>query len=312
MTNTFNLQKLQIILRAMKHINIIDVSINRIDPDEYAYASDTLNVMIKKWEAQGLNLWKRKLGVLFTDSSINSYSLGTNGAHATNSYNATTVLSNIAIGDTTINVTSSANMTTNDYIGIECDDGTRQWSTISSVPTSTSVIINNAMTVASSSTSNTIVSYTTQITRPIRILRGTIYDLSNNTEMMMESLNYDEYLNLPIKSTPGRPNNFYYDRLLQGTTPYTGQAYFFPNPNNVKYLFKFTYQESLADLVSDTDYSDFPQEWLAALEWNLACELAYHYGKYQELQVIQPKAQQELSYVQDFDSDDPSIRFRLL
>jgi len=306
MTATFNLNKSDIITRAMQMINAIDFNATPT-AEESAYASDMLNLMIKKWEANGLNLWKRRIGYLFPAYNTASYSLGSSGSNATLSYVDTTISAAEASGQTTLSVTSSSGMSANDYVGIELDDGTRQWTTISSVPSSTSIIVNSALT-DDAAAGNTVIAYTTKITRPLRILRGTILDLENNdAEVNVQLIGHDEYFNLPIKSTLGRPNNFYYDKLLSGTTPYTGTLYLYPVPDNVNRILTFTFQESLADMTNSTDYAEIPQEWVYALIVNLACELAYSYGKFEELQMLQPKADAELAIVQLFDSDDANL-----
>lgn len=309
MTATFNLNKQAIITRALQTINVIDLNATP-DDDEYTYASDILNLMIKKWEALGMNLWKRRLGYLFTADSDNTYSLGTSGDHCTNSYVKTTLSAAEAAGQTTLSVTSSSGMAASDYVGIELTDGTRQWTTISSVPDSTSIIVNAALTGAAAS-GNTVVAYTSKINRPLRIIRATRLNLDTNTETQLTCIGHDEYFNTPVKTQEGAPNNLYYDRLISGSTPYTGTLYLFPTPNDVNDVIVFSYQESLADITNTTDYADFPQEWGYALIINLACELAYHYGKYQELQMLQPKADKELEIVQRFDSDDAPIDINL-
>lgn len=308
MTTTFNLTKTNIIKRALQLINVIDLDATP-DSNQYNYASDVLNLMIKKWEAQGINLWKRRLGYLFTAKDTSSYSLGTSGTNATLSYVSTTISTTEALGQTTLSVTSSSGMTANDYVGIELDDGTRQWSTISSVPNSTSIIIADALT-DSATAANTVIAYTTKISRPLRIIRGTTLDLANsNQEAPIRGIGHDEYFDLPIKTSGGRANQFYYDKLLSGSTPYTGTLYLYPRPDDVNVIITFSFQEPLSDITNTTDYADFPQEWGFCLVFNLACELAYQYGKFEELKFIQPKASQELMDVQQFDSDDTPLKF---
>lgn len=309
MTAIFNLNKYNIIVRALQTINVIDLMAVP-DADEYAYASDILNLMIKKWEAQGLNLWKRRLGYLFTAKDTASYTLGTAGDNCTNAYIDTTLNSTAASSATSLTLTSSTGMTIGDFIGIELDNGTRQWSTIATVPTSTTVTINDALTLQASST-NTVFTYTTKINRPLKVLRATRYNIDDNTESTMMVEGYDEYFDISVKTSAGSPNQLYYDKLLGGTTPYTGTMYLFNRPTNVNEIIVFSYQESLADLNDPTDYADFPQEWVYALIFNLACELAYHYGKFEELQAIQPKAEKEYALVSQFDSDDAPINISL-
>jgi len=72
----------------------------------------SLNIMVKSWDSQGLHLWKREEGILFLDAGVTSYLLGPNGAEATTVDDfVNTELSVAAIAsDTTITVNSTTNM----------------------------------------------------------------------------------------------------------------------------------------------------------------------------------------------------------
>lgn len=308
MTATFNLTKSELTTLILQEANIIGESQTPTTAQTNA-VSTRLNLLFKKWEAEGINAWVRRLGYLFPAYNTASYSLGSAGWHATNTYVSTTISADEAAAQTTLSLTSSAGMTASDFIGIELDDGTRQWTTISSVPDSTSVIINVALTSAASE-DNTVITYTTKITRPLRIQYGTTLDLKNsNNETQLSIMSHDEYFQLPNKSQLGQPNQFYYDKLLGGTTPYTGTIYLYPTPQFVHQIIPFTYQESIADIVNSGDYTNFPQEWLYCILINGAVEMAQRYGKYTVSDKLQPKAQAELSKVQLNDSDDSPIRF---
>ena len=43
----------------------------------------SINILVKAWQGQGLHLWKRDEGILFLDVGVNSYLLGPQGAEAT-------------------------------------------------------------------------------------------------------------------------------------------------------------------------------------------------------------------------------------
>lgn len=309
MSSTFNLNKLNIIKRALQTVNIIERTADGVDDSLYEYTSDILNLMVKKWEAQGINLWKRRLGYLFPAYLTNQYSVGSAGDHSSLSYNYVTLTAATSAANTSLPVTSTTNMAVGDYIGIKLTDNTRFWSTVASITDAVTVVITDALSGDAASGAS-ILTYTTKLTRPLKLLRGTIKNITTGSESMIKMIGYDEYLNLPVKTIQGRPNNIYYDKLLQGTTPYTGVLYMFPTPNNVDEILTFSFQESLADMINATDYPDFPQEWGYAIIFNLACEMCYHLGKYTELQAIQPKADMELQIVQRFDSDDSPLRFR--
>src|SRR6185436_1436929 len=76
------------------------------------------------------------------------------------SYGRTTISAAEAAGQTVISITSNTDATTNpgttvtmtsgDYVGIELDDGTLHWSTISGTPSTTMTIV-DALTSAAAS-----------------------------------------------------------------------------------------------------------------------------------------------------------------
>lgn len=303
----YSLNRNQLIDKAFALINVKDIT-GTADSSDLNLAIDTLNLMLKDWQKGGIKLWKRFQATLFPNSEQASYQLGSvSGAdHCTKSYVSTTVSSG---SGTSLTVISSTGMTISDNIGIELDDGTRQWTTITNI-VSNVLTLNTSLTSATSE-GNTVLTYTTKINRPIQVLRGTRLTLANLTETELGKLSYDDYFNQPIKTTPGDPNNFYYDRLITGSVPYTGTLYVFPTPSTVNTLVKFTYYDGFQDMDSSTDTLDFPQEWVLAVIYNLACELAYFYGKYAELERIEPKAmrlKEELSF---FDGDDDYTSFSL-
>ncbi len=308
MTATFNYTKQQIIYSVLRDLNVI--SLKQTPTSEmYDYVSDKLNLMIKKWEAiSGINLWKRRQATLFPAYGTASYSLGTAGDHCTASYVNTDLASDAASGASTLTVTSITGISSGDYIGIELDGGTRQWTTVNGAPSGTTITLTDVLTGAAS-TDNIVITYTTKINRPLGILRATTKSLLTGSETQMGTYGYDGYFDLPIKTSAGRPNNYYYDRLISGSNPYTGTMYLYPVTNNVNEVINFTYQDPLSDALLATDYLDFPAEWLSPIISNLSCIIARHFGKYQELQVLLPVAEAEFLLLKSFDGDDEPIQF---
>lgn len=291
-----------IIKRAQQLANIINLN-QASRGDDYAFAVDIFQSMVKLWQAEGIQIWNRRQATLFTAYQDEQYSISNTGDHCANSYVSTTLSSTEAAGQTILSVTSSTGMTAADHVGIELDNGTRQWTTIVSVDSSTQITVTAALTSAAAS-GNTIITYTNKISdRPLRILDMRTVDISNSSSAVsMENIGYSEYFNIPIKSTDGRPVNYYYDKLLDA-----GILYVFPRPDDVNVLLNFTYHESIEDVDSATDSMDFPVEWTLPLIYGLAAELMVAYGKFQELPVIQAKADQYKQLVREFDSDEEPL-----
>jgi hypothetical protein len=297
----YALNRDQIITRAMQLINLVSLT-DSPQSDDLSYAADILNGMVKSWEAEGINLWKRRIAYLFPALSTYSYSIGSTGTNCTNSYNRTTISAAEAAGQTTLSVTSSSGMAASDYVGVELDGGSRQWTTISSVPNSTSIIVAASLTGAAAA-GNTVVSYTTKINRPLSLTRVSSIDWDNSdSEIQLMDISYDQYFAMPLKTTSGRPCNWYYDKLLDN-----GTLYLFPEPNNVNQIISFHYQDALQDFDSATDDMDFPQEWTYPIILNLAVELGYAYGKYVELEKLEPKAEKAKQTLMYSDADTDSL-----
>lgn len=294
----FALDRDTIIKRAMQLINLININQTARGADQ-AYAVDIFQSMIKLWQAEGIQLWNRKQATLFPAYQDAQYSISNTGDHCANSYVSTTLSAAEALGQTVLSVTSSTGMTAADNVGIELSDKSRQWTTIVSVDSATQITVTAALT-ASAASGATVIAYTNKIAdRPLRILDARTLDLSNNSSVSMQNIGYDQYFNISVKTSGGRPNNFYYDKLLDA-----GVLYLFPRPDNVNELIEFTYHESIEDVDSSTNSMDFPVEWTLPLIYGLATELCVAFGKFEQLPLIKGMADEYKKIVREFDNDE--------
>lgn len=298
----FNLTRNQIITLALQMINLLGDE-DEIDNSTFGIAANLLNIMVKAWQAEGCKIWARKQGTLFPAYQTASYSLSSTGDHATNSFVSTTISANEASGQTVLSLTSTTGMTASDNIGVELDSGTRQWTTISSVDSSTQVTIASALTGAAAS-GNTVVTYTTKINRPLAIPNARRFNLNNAIDTPLIPLNYTQYFNLPNKTSNGTVNNFYYDAQLN-----TGTLYLWQRPNDVNEIIKFTHYQTLQDFDASTDNPDFPQEWLDALVLGLAVKLCMRYDMYAKYSVIKQEAVEAKDKAMLWDNEFTFIKF---
>lgn len=302
---SFSLVLNSMLLRAYQLINVYGSDQQTLKQQDYNYAIDIFNAMIVSWSSDGIHLWKRRQATLFPAYTTPSYAISNTGWHCTNTYSSTTINGTASTSATTLTVVSTTGMNPNDFIGIEMSDGTRYWTTIVSITNGTTLVIANALT-QSSALNGTVINYTTKINRPLRILRATTKSLSTGSEVMMAPYSYDQYFNTPVKSSLGTPNNFYYDKLLNN-----GTLYVYPSPSTVDTVINFTYDDAFQNFVNSSDNADFPQEWTYPLILNLACELAIPYGKFTELQQLQPKADKYKDSLTIFDSDEEDLIFSI-
>jgi hypothetical protein len=266
-------------------------------------ASRVLNRMVKAWIARGLHLWTKTTGYLFLQKSQAKYELGPSSAdHVTDTYYSTTLTAAAVVTDTTLTVSSTANLTVGDYIGIKQDDNTLHWTTVSVIPDSTTVQIASGLTAAAAS-GNIVYNYTTKIQKISRVISANYRD-SSNRDILMNEYSYQEYFELPTKLNEGTPVAYAIDN--QRDTVYIN---IWQTPANVNFFVPFTYQRTLQDFDAATDNPDFPTEWQDCIVSNLGVRLAGFYGKnagdrYNDLKM---NAALLLSDAEGFDNEQGSM-----
>jgi hypothetical protein len=290
----------QIVDMAFYYINVYDVS-DPIDAADRAYANRLLNMMIKSWQAQDLHLWKKKEAVLFLQYGQTTYELGSSGANATEDAVYAELGDDEASGSTTLTLDSTEDMTVGDYIGIQLDSGYLQWTTISTIPNSTTVTIPAPGLTGDATSGNVVYTYTTKIVRPLRVY-GARRNSSGDLDTPMFLISHMDYFNLPNKTITGTPNSFCYDPLIP-----MGRLYVWPAPITVTDKIKFTYYEPIQIFNEATDDPDFPDEWVEPLAKQLGVQLSYRYGKRDSINSLKNDADQLLKQILSFDNEDASV-----
>lgn len=262
-----------------------------------------LNSMIKGWQAIGINLWREDEAVVFLTDSTAEYSLYSSGDRASAEIIKTELSVAGATSDTTITVDSVTSMATSDKIGVELDDNTIDWSTISSIDTTNKTITMAAGLGGAAAVNNNVYVYTTILSRPMDIVSARLlYD--NGIERELRKLGRKEYFQLPNKTIEGKPVAFYFSPQLD-----RGKLYLWPTPDSVADRLRITYIRTIEDFDASTDDPDFPQEWLEAIAYNLAVRAAPMYGI--DLLVDNPSvlsiANSSFGLLQAWDSESSSI-----
>lgn len=261
-------------------------------------ASRLLNLIVKQYMGRsdfmpGLKVWSRKRAYLFPALNTTSYSLGSTGTHFTATYYSTTLDANEAIGQTTLSVTSTTNMTAADYIGIRCNDNSIHWSTISSFVAGDTVTIANALTVAADSGA-TVYWYTTKAPMPLEIISMRIKDTDSNETTLtpMTLMEYEE--GLLKKNDDGDPTRFLYERGINNGTLYLDYE-----PTDTTDVYLLTYLRPIEDFDSATDTPDYPQEYEKLLVGQLMIDWATFTGRpvTQEMKLYRDEALQIAGHV---------------
>lgn len=262
--------------------------------------AEALNIMVKHWQGQGIQIWRTTQAALFLQKSQAAYSIGsTSTDHATESFYETTISAAEASGQTTISVTDTTNIAAADYIGIELDSGSFHWSTVTS-KTSTTVLIPSALASAAVA-GNRVVTYTTPLVRPLRILGAQRFNFDSDIATPVQPLDRLEYMDMPNKTTGGPVNGIYYDR--RGGANALGLLYAWPQPDSINDYLTMTVARPIQDFTAAGDNADVPTEWLKALIDNLALEMAPEFdvppNKYAMLENRAAKSLAEVTWSED-------------
>lgn len=276
------------------------------DSEEIEDAALSLNAMIESWQGEGIGLWQLTDARLFLEKSTTSYSIGSTGDHITLSSVSTELSTAGTSGDSTIEVDSISSMTDGDYIGIELDDDSIQWTTINGTPAGSTVTLTATLTGAAAIDSVVHV-YTTKLSRPLDVIDVRHYDYDDAIERILVRMSRNEYAELTDKTSKGTPNQYFYDPQMGSSVIYVWQA-----SNNSRDSLVMTAKIPFTNFSTYSTTADFPEEWMQAIIWNLALIIAPEYSKdggMDNINFLIKMAEESKEKVMRWDSEDTSIYF---
>ncbi len=273
-TTTFSLNRDQLIRSALRKIGAFE-SGETPDDDSVRDASDALNTMVKHWQGNGVHIWTTQEAILFPQINQVRYTLGSSSSDRVTAVDVETALTSAAVlGASTVVLDSVTGIATTYNIGVQLDDGTFQWTTVNGAPSGFTVTLATTLT-DSAAAGNMVLVYQTELVRPLKILDARRHNIVSAIDTPLQEMDRDEYFDLPNKTSTGSTNSFFYDR--RGGTNSTGYIYLWPAPASVEDAIKMTVARPIEDFTVAGDSADLPQEWIRALEWGLADEIADEY-----------------------------------
>jgi hypothetical protein len=271
-TATFSRNRDQLIKAALRKVNAFEAG-ETPDSDSLNDAAEALNALLKHWQGNGVQIYKVVEAALFPQVDQVRYSIGaTSTDHATETWVETALTAAAANGAATITVDSVTGIATTYKIGVELDDGTMHWTTVNGAPAG-QVVTLTAVLTDSAAIGNRVIAYQTNLVRPLKILSARSYNFDSAIDTPVEEMGRVEYAEMPNKSSSGAINSFYYDRR-ENTT---GYLYLWQAPQTVDSAVKMTVAKPIEDFNAAGDDADLPQEWIRAIIWGLADEIADDY-----------------------------------
>jgi len=257
--------------------------LRRIDPNltvpaiDITTGTEALNMMIKAWQTDGVLLWLNEEICLFQNYNTQFYTLGPTGTGNCGLLSdcfKTQLSVAAAAAAGTITVDSDDDMTDGDYIGIQLDGGTIQWTTINGTPAANVVTLTAVLTGAAA-VDNWVFTYTTKTSRPVKITEARVRDTDDVDTPLTIVTSRTQFLSQTDKDSTGRVLEVHYNPDITD-----GQLYTWPvcGTGDITDRIIMSIQRVIEDFDASTNNFDGPPEALAALTWGLAVEIAPEYG----------------------------------
>jgi len=311
-TYSWNPNTYSIITGAMRLLSAIQTGETPPD-DEYEDALAALNGLMKFWQASGIHVWREVDATLFLQAGVSRYVIGAvDPDHCcTSAYWAQTELTaDVASGYSVLHVAFAGNMAQGDQIGIWLDSGFTFWTTVASPVVDLVVYTTDVLPTAAASGA-IVVHYPTaqSLVRPLKVpaARRYLFSTPDGTpiEIPMSVMSRIDYGNVPNKTTPGVPTQFFFDPQLVLSVMQV-----WPVPVDNRQAVKFTAMIPLQDFNTQADTADLPQEWISTLRYNLAVELAPEYDcPMQRFQMIKALADEKLEMCRFWDREPEPVLF---
>jgi hypothetical protein len=261
---------------------------------DMALGTKGLDDLVKSYQATGSHLWNRRTGYLFLYPAQYEYTIGpqtqqlsTGGDvdqntldHATEEYTESAMVNAVLVDTATLELPGTLNVTCDedsvifvgDFFGVMTSTGW-WWSKVK-VITPPDILLEDDFPEGLAAATD-VVWYTTDMGKALRIpdMRREQGTGVNLTEIPMGQLARSEYLELPNKRSSGTPVQYYFNPQIN-----TGEMFLWPVPSISDRRANFTFYKPIAVFDNSASAADFPDEWIAALKYNLAVYLAPAFG----------------------------------
>lgn len=298
----FTVTRDEIINLAHQHIGAIGEG-ETCTAAQITEASKLLNMIVKLRHADGMPLWTIKTAYILPNNNF-FVNVGPDVDWTSNNQvvdddfwtRLTTLSSSASAGANSVTIANNA-MSNGENIGIEQDDGSVHWTTVSS-SAGFVVGLTTPLTIVAS-TGNTVYGYANADriqAMPLRILGARTYPailVNNNVGSLteMEIITREEYLSLQNKLTKGTPSQLFYfpyepyiDKStaplgnLDGLPEGHGVIHYYPIFTDGKSIIEFQFVRPFQDFDAATDTPDFPQAFHLPLMLELAAMIGPKFG----------------------------------
>lgn len=312
----FSMTAAQVIQAAYEDLGILAPGVSP-STSQSTRALNRLNSLVKQWQgnsdlAPSLKIWTRQRVTLFLAVGQQSYLVGpaATDARASTQAGRTTISNDEAAGQTVLSITSNTDttsypgttitMASGDFIGIRLNDGTIQWTTISGTPGATATV-NNALT--SQASAGSFVWWFTSRAQRFPLLEFAALRNSDFNDTPLDVYRQvQEYEANVSKFADGDPTSILVEPLTLNTRITLNSQ-----PTDVSRQIYMTVLYPAEDYDATTDDIAFPQEWYAALSWELAFRLSTPTNRWTD--TMQANRQSALAMARSVNPETSSLFF---
>lgn len=255
--------------------------------DQVTSAMRTLNMLVKTWQAAGLNLFAVQRTYLFLEKTVSEYDLSNSPttANYSTSVTRTETTADAVATATTVFVETGIfpNFASGDNVGIYLNQTSLSlfWTTATAYDSGTGELTISTGLPEDITSGGTVYYYrsTDIATRPMYLLEAYLHQF-DGVDIPIDTISRIDYNELTNKDSVGFINQVYYDPQTNTTQSFLSppKLYTWPTTDTEQdYLILFV-QRTTFDLDATTDNPDIPQEWYMPLVYNLAKYIAPKYG----------------------------------
>lgn len=288
--------------------------------DEITDSNQALNMMIKSWQASGQGLWLNDYIVVPLQGGWPKYTIGPSGHPASRYIMRQTIGVAAESGDFDITLENATAVDDTDIIGIALDDNWVGWTTVNGDPVGNVVTLTDALS-GDAAVGNTVYFFNASesVPRPFAInsvmlwtsdgstdtMMGTI-SIPGGTNFVLKPISRDEYYSLPDFMSAGQPTQYYVDPQMTNM-----DLYVWPLSTDMSSSLIIDAKIPVQTFDDIDDTADFPEEWLRALKFSLAVEIAPEFGvNIQKIGLLQAMADKAVTAAFNFDREDASTFFQ--